>query len=258
VILLFSIDHVKCDDEELFFDGFSGAAAASSNMSLSGCASIEPNGLLHLTNKTLGSSLTGNAFYSTPIKLKNSTTGKAFSFSTAFAFAIAIFNGYGILKPTGQCFAFSFSPEKALPSQHLRLIKPKIIVNPLLQNYELVREKSFFYVIFNGEPYRVDMDLDNLKSNAHIIYGEYYYGALIQAWVEYHSSNNQLEIRLSPNSSKPILPNLSWHVDLSPILNETMYVGFSASSYNREYIAGWSFKLNGGGADLSKAIATPT
>jgi hypothetical protein len=237
---------VKCDDEELFFDGFS-EAAASSNMSLSGCASIEPNGLLHLTNKTLGSNLTGNAFYSTPIKLKNSTTGKAFSFSTAFAFAISIFNGYGIPKPIGQCFAFSFSPEKALPSQHLRLIKPKIIVNPLLQNYELVREKSFFYVIFNGEPYRVDMDLDNLKSNAHIIHSEYYYGALIQAWVEYYSSNNQLEIRLSPNSSKPILPNLSWHVDLSPILNETMYVGFSASSYH-EYIAGWSFKVNGGEA----------
>ncbi|KAK2454556.1 L-type lectin-domain containing receptor kinase S.4 [Trifolium repens] len=73
VILLFSIDHVKCDDEELLFDGFSGAAAASSNMSLSDCASIQPNGLLHLTNKTLGSSLTRNAFYSTPIKFKNST-----------------------------------------------------------------------------------------------------------------------------------------------------------------------------------------
>jgi hypothetical protein len=72
VILLFSIDHVKCDDEELLFDGFS-EAAASSNMSLSDCASIQPNGLLHLTNKTLGSSLTRNAFYSTPIKFKNST-----------------------------------------------------------------------------------------------------------------------------------------------------------------------------------------
>ncbi|KAK2400777.1 Adenine nucleotide alpha hydrolase superfamily protein [Trifolium repens] len=119
-----------------------------------------------------------------------------------------------------------------------------------------MQEKSFFYVVFNGEPYRVDMDLDNLKSNAHIIHGEFYYGALIQAWVEYHSSNNQLEIRLSPNSSKPILPNLSWHVDLSPILNETMYVGFSASSYNREYIAGWSFKLNGGGTDLCKACSS--
>jgi hypothetical protein len=164
-----------------------------------------------------------------------------------------IFNGYGIPKPSGQCFAFSFSPEKALPTKDLRLINPKITFNPLMQTYEVMQEKSFFYVVFNGEPYRVDMDLDNLKSNAHIIHGEFYYGALIQAWVEYHSSNNQLEIRLSPNSSKPILPNLSWHVDLSPILNETMYVGFSASSYNREYIAGWSFKLNGGGTDLCKA-----
>ncbi|XP_057419086.1 L-type lectin-domain containing receptor kinase S.4-like [Lotus japonicus] len=247
-ILLLSIRvksrmHDDDDDEELFFDGFS---AASSNMSVNGCASIESNGLLRLTNDTQG--LMGDAFYSTPIKLKNSTTGKAFSFSTAFAFAI--FNWYG--KPPYHGFAFSVSPSKALPSQHIMsLISPnftldrEFVYDPLQEVVRRMNDGNFFIAVFNSQHYFIDLNNLNPKKD-HLDPTE---GVVIQAWVDYDSINNQLEIRLSPNSSKPTSPILSWNnVDFSPILNDTMYVGFSASTSvlaNRQYILGWSFKVNG-------------
>lgn len=250
-ILLLSIRvksrmHDDDEDEELFFDGFSGA---SSNMSVNGCASIEPNGLLRLTKTNDTRDVMGDAFYSTPIKLKNSTTGKAFSFSTAFAFAI--FNWYR--KPSYHCFAFSVSPTKALPSQYISLISPRYrkeeLVKDLDEVYRRKNDGSFFIVVFNSQHYYIDLN-DNLNIAAHVVHRSIFTDeVVIQAWVDYDSINNQLEIRLSPNSSKPTSPILSWNnVDLSPILNDTMYVGFSASTSvlaNRQYILGWSFKVNG-------------
>ena len=75
----------KSQLDELFFNGFKGVDVAS-NLSLKGAAQIQDNGVLQLTNKT--QRLLGHAFYSNPIQFKNSTDGKAFSFSTAFAFAM--------------------------------------------------------------------------------------------------------------------------------------------------------------------------
>ncbi|KAA3471917.1 L-type lectin-domain containing receptor kinase S.4-like [Gossypium australe] len=53
---------------------------------------------------------------------------------------------------------------------------------------------------------------------------------------------------IAPSSKRPTTPILSFHVDLSPFLNEFMYVGFSASTgqlASSHYVLGWSFKING-------------
>jgi hypothetical protein len=79
-------------------------------------------------------------------------------------------------------------------------------------------------------------------------------GSVIQAWIDYNSSMNHLEVRLSPTSSKPSSPILSYKVDLTPILQETMYIGFSSSTgllSSSHYILGWSFKINGESKTLS-------
>ena len=93
----------KSQLDELFFNGFKGVDVAS-NLSLKGAAQIQDNGVLQLTNKT--QRLLGHAFYSNPIQFKNSTDGKAFSFSTSFAFTIS---------PTKEI-------PGALPSQYLGLL----------------------------------------------------------------------------------------------------------------------------------------
>ena len=61
-------------------------------------------------------------------------------------------------------------------------------------------------------------------------------------------------MKLSPSSTKPRSTLLSFHVDPSLILQQSMYVGFSSSTgllSSSHYIMGWSFKMNGEGKSLS-------
>jgi hypothetical protein len=54
-------------------------------------------------------------------------------------------------------------------------------------------------------------------------------GKLIQAWIDYNSPTNQLDVRVEIESAKPTSVLLSSKVNLSQILYESMYIGFSAS-----------------------------
>ncbi|CAL5203158.1 unnamed protein product [Lathyrus oleraceus] len=251
---------------EFFFAGFN---EDTTNITLNGGAVIEHKGTLRLTNDT--ERVIGHAFYSTPINFKNknnSTNHKVFSFSTSFAFAIIP----QYPKLGGHGFAFTVSPSNKLsngyPSQYLGLLNPKDLGNfsnhlfavefDTVQDFEfndindnhvginlnnMVSNKSVKACFFtDGSTSKQVQDL-NLKS-----------GSVIQAWIDYDSSINQLEVRLSPSSSKPTSPILSYQVDLTPIFKETMYVGFSSSTgllSSSHYILGWSFKINGESKTLS-------
>lgn len=73
-------------------------------------------------------------------------------------------------------------------------------------------------------------------------------GKPIMVWIEYDSVTNLVNVTISPSSSKPRTPLLSFEIDLSPIFLDKMYVGFSASTgllASSHYILGWSFNLNG-------------
>lgn len=87
-------------------------------------------------------------------------------------------------------------------------------------------------------------------------------GKPIQAWIDYDSSVNLITVAISPFSTKPKKPILSFNVDLSPILHEVMYVGFSASTgllASSHYVLGWSFSMNGAAKslDLSSLPSVP-
>lgn len=251
--------------DEFFYAGFNEAAT---NITLNGGAVIEHKGIIRLTNDT--ERVLGHAFYSTPIHFKNKTTTKAFSFSTSFAFAIVP----QYPKLGGHGFAFTISPSKILsngyPSQYLGLLNPHDLGNfsnhlfavefDTVQDFEfndindnhvginlnnMVSNKSVKACFFTdgSENKQVQIQDLNLKS-----------GSVIQAWIDYDSSRSIIEVRLSPTSSKPTSPILSYQVDLTPIFKETMYVGFSSSTgllSGSHYIMGWSFKINGESKTLS-------
>ena len=253
----------KSQLDELFFNGFKGVGVAN-NLSLNGAAQIQDNGVLQLTNKT--QRLVGHAFYSNPIKFKNSTDGKAFSFSTSFAFAMdpeyAKLGGHGL--------AFTISPTKelpgALPSQYLGLVNNTDLGNftnhIFAVEFDTVQDLGFGDINDN----HVGIDINSIVSNKSAP-ATYFDGAsnsnqdlnlksgqVIQAWIEYYSQSNQLDVKLSPSSTKPRSTLLSFHVDLSLILQESMYVGFSSSTgllSSSHYIMGWSFKMNGKAKSLS-------
>ncbi|GLT89063.1 hypothetical protein SLE2022_070660 [Rubroshorea leprosula] len=239
---------------QLYFDGFKGAG---SNMSLNGAAEVEDNGVIRLTNDTFR--LIGHAFYSSPFKFKSSTDGKAFSFSTAFAFAMVPqypqLGGHGL--------AFTISPSKelagALPSQYLGLVNASDNGNfsnhVFAVEFDTVQDFEFGDINDN----HVGIDLNSLASNvsttaAYLLENSTREvlnlkgGKVIQAWVDYDSGKNQLDVKLSPFSEKPKFSLISLEVDLSPFLLDTMYVGFSASTgllAGSHYLLGWSFNMSG-------------
>ncbi|XP_050212238.1 L-type lectin-domain containing receptor kinase S.4 [Mercurialis annua] len=261
LLMIFSLTNpVFSQLEEIFSEGFN---EAKKNMSVYDGAEVEENGILKLTNNT--ARLKGHAFYSNKIKFKNSSTGKMFSFSTSFAFAIVP----EYLKLGGHGFAFTISPSKqlsdSLPSQFLGLLNATD--NGNFSNHivgvEFDTVQDFEFGDINDN--HIGVDINSLVSNKSVA-AAYFLdnstrvnltlqsGKVIQAWIDYDSVKSVLQVRVSPFSVKPRMPILSFEVDLSPFLKEFMYVGFSSSTgllASTHYVLGWSFSVNGVAKSLS-------
>lgn len=241
--------------QELYFNGFNHAG---SNITLNGNAKILSNGILQLTNDT--SRLLGHGFYHSPIRVKSSKNGKAVSFSTVFAFAVVPqFERLG-----GHGFAFAFAPNKelpgALPSQYLGLLNSSDNGNLTNHVFAIEFDEVQDFEFHDVNDNHVGININSMISNdsapiAYFIDGNstaqnftMKSGKTILAWIDYDSDRNLLNVSLSLSSHKPSRSLLSYHVDLSPYLDESMYVGFSASTgllASSHYIMGWSFKVNG-------------
>ncbi|XVE76405.1 hypothetical protein DITRI_Ditri12bG0170200 [Diplodiscus trichospermus] len=253
---------------ELFFPGFKDSN--SNNLTFTGIAKIEKNGIMCLTNDT--SPALGHSFYRSPFRIKNSTNGQAFSFSTSFAFAII--PEYAKLGGHGLAFIISSSTEfKALPRQYLGLFNATDVGNfsnhLVAVEFDTVQDMEFQDINDN----HIGIDINSLHSNASVPAGYYTDGSTkqnltlksgkaIQAWIDYDAVENVINVTIAPNSTRPRMPILSFHVDLSPFLQEFMYVGFSASTgllASSHYVLGWSFKINGQAQalDLSSLPSLP-
>ncbi|KAL3717138.1 hypothetical protein ACJRO7_008682 [Eucalyptus globulus] len=242
------------DASSFTYNGF-----RSANLSLDGLATFTGNGLLRLTNATKQKQ--SHAFYPDPIKFKNSSSGSAFSFSTTFVFTMIPdyppLGGYG--------FAFVLAPlrefPKALPSYYFGLFNETNNGNSsnhiIAVEFDTIQNHEFLDINDN----HVGIDVDGLTSiiSAPAGYapspGEVFTnlslmsGKAMQVWVDYDGSQKQFNVTLAPiNVEKPMTPLLCLSIDLSPIIKETMYVGFSSSTgslVTSHYIVGWSFKVNG-------------
>ena len=240
-----------------FTDGF--AAPQRNNMSLSGFAAIDNSGLLCLTNQT--SQAVGHAFYKNPIQFKNLSSGKVMSFSTSFAFAIIDKHG----KQGGDGLAFTISPTSDLSGggagPYLGLFNAtnngNISNNVFAVEFDTVMDSQFGDIDGN----HVGIDFNGVASNKSIAVVQFMgsdtnkavlnlqSGKVIQAWIQYDASTNLLEIKVSTQSAQPRSVLLNYTVDLSTILLDSMYVGFSASTgstASSHYILGWSFVVNNG------------
>ncbi|WJX76435.1 hypothetical protein P8452_59854 [Trifolium repens] len=254
--------------DQLLYNGFKNISPK--NLTLNGIAEIEKNGIIRLTNET--SRLLGHAFYPLPFQLKNKTTGKVFSFSSSFA--ISVVPEYPKLGGHGMAFTIAPSKDlKALPSQYLGLLNSSDIGNfsnhLFAIEFDTVQDFEFGDINDN----HVGININSMHSNASVTAGYYDDGLVVQnismksgkpilCWVDYDSSINLISVTLSLTSNKPKKPILTFHMDLSPILLDTMYVGFSASTgllASSHYVLGWSFKINGPAPflDLSKLPQLP-
>ncbi|GMN56959.1 hypothetical protein TIFTF001_026070 [Ficus carica] len=248
--------------------GFTYTGFKSANLSLDGAAETTSKGLLRLTKDT--KQRKGHAFYTNPVNFKNklNSTNASFSFSTNFVFAIR--SEYKTL--SGQ-FAFVIAPTRglpgALPSQYLGLFNSTSNGNTTNQviaiEFDTIKSSEFGDMDDN----HVGIDINGLESvgsataryyaaNTEFLNLLLISGESMQVWIEYDGVNKQINVTMAPinMSSKPHVPLLSMNLDLSQILNPTMYVGFSSSTGSvrtSHYILGWSFQINGPAQDLIRS-----
>ncbi|KAG9454588.1 hypothetical protein H6P81_007492 [Aristolochia fimbriata] len=233
---------------------YTGFDSATANLTLKDYARIGTDRILRLTNIT--SRLKGYAFHPTALRFKDgSNNNSAFSFSTAFAFAIVP----QVPNLGGHGFAFALAPslefKGAHPSQYLGLLNASDNGNfsnhIVAVEFDTVQDFEFGDINDN----HVGIDINSMASNATVSAGDTHLqsGKTIQAWVDYDGENKVFNVSFAMSSTKPPLSNLSFPVDLSPYLNDEMYVGFSASTgllASSHYIMGWNFQMNGKAASL--------
>ncbi|GFZ13263.1 concanavalin A-like lectin protein kinase family protein [Actinidia rufa] len=228
------------DENQFIYNGFDG-----SGLHLDGIAEIHPNGLLQLTNTSKQE--VGHAFY--PVRLN--TSSRNLSFSTYFVFAMVPklpnLGGHGL--------AFTISPAmnfaQALPTSYLGILNSsnngKDSNHLLAVEFDTAKSPEFNDIDDN----HVGIDVNSLTSNA---------SAPVTSGSTTMKGENLLNVRVAPiRSPKPELSLLSTRIDLSPILLDSMYVGFSAATggvTSSHYILGWSFSRNGKAQDLKLSKAS--
>ncbi|XP_010256839.1 PREDICTED: L-type lectin-domain containing receptor kinase IV.1-like [Nelumbo nucifera] len=255
LFLLLLLSFAASEDSDFTYNGFQGV-----NLTLDGIAQITPTGLLMLTNETKQNQ--GHAFYPFPIHFKNpgSDDGNVFSFSTTFVF--------GIIPPypdlSGHGIAFVIAPSRALPgalpSQYIGLFNES--TNGDSNNHvvaveiDTIQSKEFSDINDN----HVGIDINSLNSSVSV--PAYYTdhngvgqnltlisGKPMQLWIEYNGEEKKINVTLAPfNVDKPDIPLLSFKTNLSWIMKDPMYVGFSSSTgsvLSSHYVLGWSFNLKG-------------
>ncbi|KAJ6381504.1 hypothetical protein OIU77_030227 [Salix suchowensis] len=278
VLLLFFFCMVaEAQDVEFIFDGFNGSEA---DLTLDRVSIIKPSGLLRLTNETQNA--VGHAFYSQKIQMLNRSSSSSpndSSFSTTFVFQIISPSigegGFGL--------AFTLSPSDRLPGadagHFLGLFNSNnngdssnnifAVEFDTVNGFNESTDSEGNHVGINinsvdsvaGKPASYIDDANRLVSFEELLLDS---GKPIQAWIEYDGVAKLINVTIAPmGQDKPIQPLIPFQYDLSKVVREDMYAGFSASTGEKassHYILGWSFSTKGAAPPLNLArlpIAVP-
>ncbi|XP_038720342.1 probable L-type lectin-domain containing receptor kinase VI.1 isoform X2 [Tripterygium wilfordii] len=235
------------------------ATSWESELTLEEASIVKPNGALRLTNSTQ-KNVSGHAFYHQSIRMSDTNSPNASPFSTSFVFTIKTpKSGDG-----GHGIAFTLSPSPGFPGaeagHYLGIFNPTN--NGSASNHVFAVEFDTVNGINENSDSKgnhVGINLNSMvsvasepasyhtsESNKEDVWLES--GDPIRAWIEYDGIN-KVNVSISrADMVKPTIPLISHEVNLTSIVKETMYVGFSASTAAEQasshYILGWSFVLN--------------
>ena len=242
------------DHRQFAYTGFT-----NSNLTLDGAPRITSTGVIELTNDT--ARIKGHAVYPSPLRFRLSPDGMVQSFSTSFVFGIL--SSFGDIR--GHGFAFFIGPSndftKAFPIQFLGLfnsINNGSSVNQIFA-IELDTIQNTEFGDIDNNHVGIDINsLNSLRSNTAGFYNNGKNGMFtnlpligsgpIQTWVEYDGNTTQISVTLAPlGMEKPMRPLLSLTFNLSTVLKEESYIGFSSSTVlttRHHCVLGWSFGMN--------------
>ncbi|KAL3740658.1 hypothetical protein ACJRO7_021866 [Eucalyptus globulus] len=234
---------------------------AIGELSLDGMAWVNPHGLLSMGyDVRQNMENMGHAFHPKPVQFKNSPNSSVSSFSATFVFAIRprdrTLSGHGIV--------FVVTPQRglpgSLPSQYLGMFNKTNNGNATNHVFGVEFDTTQGSEFQDIDSNHVGINLNGLKSAMSAPAGYYadggkfknltlISGKAMQAWVDYDGTEKKINVTLAPiKVQKPDTPLLSLTRDLTSVINENMYVGFSSSAgwvQTSYYVLGWSFRVNG-------------
>ncbi|XP_011032250.1 PREDICTED: L-type lectin-domain containing receptor kinase I.8 [Populus euphratica] len=258
------------EQNHFIYHGFTGA-----NLHLSENAKIHPNGLLELTNTSKRQ--IGRAFFPFPFQFNTSlfNNSRSLSFSTQFAFAMVpeqpILGGHGMaftISPTmdftgalaAQYFGILNSTSNGLSSNHLLAVELDAVPSQDLKDINDSHVGIDVNSLISIESAPVTYFSDEEKENKSLTLIS---GHEMHVWIDYDEVEKLLNVTVAPvTRTKPTLPLLSTTIDLSSVMLDSMYVGFSSSTgavASSHYILGWSFNRGGQAQslDVSKLPSLP-
>ncbi|CAM0901882.1 unnamed protein product [Alopecurus aequalis] len=252
VMLLFHVlkQVVFVGGDQFIYSGF-----ADTRLALDGAAMVAPHGVLDLTNGSVR--LKGHAIHPAPIRFRKFPNSTLQSFSVSFVF--------GIISPhPSNGFAFFISPSNnlsdALPTQYMGLLSDQN--NGMATNHifaiELDTIQNSEFEDIDDNHIGVDINsLHSLQSHAAGFYDDKHgtfnqitlvSGDPMQVWVDYDRESTQISVTMAPlNLGKPARALISTKYNLSTVLTELAYVGFSSAAGKanaRHYVLGWSFAVD--------------
>ncbi|KAM0869316.1 hypothetical protein ACQ4PT_040757 [Festuca glaucescens] len=223
-------------DGKLLYLGFTGTSLTIDN-----AATITSNGLLELTNGSVNCK--GHAFHPIPLHFRKSHDDTVQSFSVAFVFAIR--SSYPIMSLHGMAFivAPNTNFSDAVASQYLGFMNSQN--NGNMSNHIFAVElDTILNIEFNDiNDNHVGIDINNLHSIQSYPAGYYdntyssfqnmslISGDAMQVWVDYNGEAKKISVTMAPlQMAKPTRPLISAYYDLSTVLKEPSYIGFSSST----------------------------
>ncbi|XBI88794.1 hypothetical protein VPH35_026710 [Triticum aestivum] len=244
------------DGQQFVYNGFTGA-----NLTLDGASTVMPNGLLMLTDYTR--KVKGHAVHPFPLPFRTASndTGTVRPFSTTFVFAIS--SQYDDVSSDGIAFFLAASREvfsTASPGQFLGLLNEGNIGNRSARIFAVELDTFKDYELRDINDNHVGVDVDSLVSIDSANAGYYddgigmfqnlslISGNPMQVWVDYDGRATEITVTMAPlGVARPKRPLLRTTVDLSGVVQNTAYVGFSSATsffYTRHFVLGWSFAFD--------------
>ncbi|KAL2632066.1 hypothetical protein R1flu_016752 [Riccia fluitans] len=196
----------------------------------------------------------GKAFYAERIRMLDPVTKQAASFSTYFTFSIN--NLSCARKLCGDGFTFLISPDDHSLGEYggnLGIYNSSTsdgdrpsLPNTLAVEFDTYRNLA---PISDIDDNHVGINLENATSRVSVSASSVGInlkdGAELTAWIDYDGGDHSLQVRIGRNSSaKPSDPLVEYTLNLTDVVNEFMYVGFSAATgnyYELHTIYSWSF-----------------